>query len=219
MKKIFFNTYKKKIFHIVFENFFKNHLIKDRQVAANRIVVIPHPIMDIKEIGCKINYDCVGLCNSNSEEFIDEMCSVFLKDKSRRILLRSKSNKTSTNSVEIISGFLEASVYYRYINESSMVLVPVPESYKYRLSGSIYDALSRRKVVLTTSSYYAESYSQLYPGTCVYVSSAKDVQKVLDKNTYNEQQLKDSFDLFIKDHKKENIAVIMHTEINKVLEE
>ena len=182
-------------------------------------MVVPHPIRDDIQQNSNIKNDCVGLCNSNSEKFIDEMCEVFKNDDKYKIILRSKKQKFSSGSVKIISGFLDAEVYYNYINTSKTVIVPVPNSYKYRLSGSIYDALSRRKIVLTNNSFYADAYNKLYSGTCIFVSNAKDVKSYFENNESEGKNIDSSFKKFIYDHQKTSIAIRMEKVIKETMEE
>lgn len=221
LKRQLFNLYKNRVYHIVFEDFFKKHLLDVQGVMENRCVVIPHPIKDIIEYDTDIKYDCVGLCNSNSEEFIEDILHETSCDEeeSLKIILRSKKYLKSNKQVSIIQGFLSLDDYYGYVNASDCVLVPVPETYIYRLSGSIYDALSRKKRVLTTSRFYAEEYDKIYPGICNHVSDASStIEYLKNKDDIDKIALK-SFEKFIKDHSKKNVAQVMYSEISKVLEE
>ena len=159
------------------KSLFRNRLIKEIGVPTHRVFVVPHPVKRIVSLQTEQKYDCIGLCNSNDESFIQEAIGreqVF-RQEGLRILLRSKKVEKKDGYVEVIKGFLEKDKYDELIAAGKTVFVPLPESYIYRLSGSIYDALSRNKLVYTTSKYYAKEYERRYPGTCKYVDSVEQL--------------------------------------------
>lgn len=212
-----FNTFKNRTYHFVFENFIKSFLVEQNGVDIDKCFVIPHPVKfrAISKEGSKKNYDCVGLSNSNSEEFIDAMLQLNEEYKKNGIfiLLRSKLKRQSKSNIKIINGFLDYKSYNNYLDKANKVIVPVPAAYSYRASGAIYDAFSRKKIVLTTSKLYSLDYRKRYPGICFGISSAQDVIDRLKEREHKIQQ-NQSFNSFLSEH---DIQVVANT-INQVVE-
>ena len=199
-KRFAFGCYKNKVYHVVFEEFFCNRLVNEIGVLAERVFVIPHPAKAIEGVPTEKSYDCIGLCNSNDEGFIQEAINrdSDFKKLGIHILLRSKSQEKKEGAVEVIKGFMDKEVYDELMAAGKTVFVPLPESYIYRLSGSIYDALSRGKLVYTTSKYYAKEYERRYPGTCKYVGTVDElIEKLLEQG---DAIASSSFNEFIEGH-------------------
>lgn len=207
-KRILFNIYKNKVFHFVYEQFFGEHLSQDLNVKKQRIFTIPHPVKRIDtNKDEKIVFDCVGLCNSNSEIFIKQCLDneKLFAEKNYTIVLRSKEKAIKVNNISIIKGFMEYEKYCKYLDRAKTVLIPLPDNYIYRLSGSIYDALARKKIVLTNSRFYVEAYGKRYPGLCYYVESIKDLLSFLD-NLNDAKDKSNIFEDFINEHSKDKIG-------------
>lgn len=218
MKRVAFSTYKNRVFHVVFEEFFRDHLVKEIGVSADRVFTVPHPAKPIKSVSTGKNYDCIGLCNSNDEGFIIDAIekeNVF-HEHGIHILLRSKTNEKKEGAVKVIRGFMEKNLYDELMAAGKTVFVPLPETYVYRLSGSIYDALSRGKLVLTTSKYYAQEYEKRYPGTCKYVGSVEQlIERLLEKDN---NDISGSFQKFIEGHSIETVSHDIEQMVRIVLE-
>ena len=218
VKLFFLKQYTNKVYHVVFEDFFAKRLI-DLGVKSDRIFVVPHPIQEIKIQTITEKYDCVGLCNSNEELFIEEAISKEkdFKHNNLSILLRSKSQSKIVGSVSVIKGFIEKQRYDKIIGSGRTVLVPLPSTYIYRLSGSIYDALARRKIVLTSSKFYSEEYSRRYPGTCFHVDSVNDLIQYLSNQPNINANITGSFDKFLKDHSIDSTSKALEGMLKKIV--
>lgn len=217
VKRMMFNRYKNRVYHVVFEDFFRDRLVTEIGVHSDKVFVIPHPVKRLEDVPTAKSYDCVGLCSSNDENFIQEAvnreCDFFKHDI--HILLRSKTFEKKNGMVEVITGFLEKEEYDSLMSAGKAVFVPLPETYIYRLSGSIYDALSRGKVVYTTSKYYANEYGRRYPGTCMHVGSVEQLIERL-KNQSN-IETSTSFEKFNDSHSIEIVSREIESMICRVL--
>lgn len=208
VKRLVFSFYMNEIYHFVFEDFFRTYLISEINIAEERVFLVSHPIKSVNINNVDIKYDCVGMCNSNSEQFIDDV--ILMNDElakaGKTVLLRSKNRKVSLSNVEIISGYLNYDEYDSLIQSGRTILVPLPDNYIYRLSGSIYDAIAHEKIVYTSSEFYVNDYGKRYPGICKRVSSAKELLKQLcDTSTPNY----DSFKRFKDDHALGKVGTIL----------
>lgn len=204
VKKWFFNRYKNSIVHLVFEEEFAEYLINTHNVSDKKVYIIPHPIKEEnytkpqKQLG---SYDCVGLCMANSEEIIRDLLNKneVLRKNGIKVLMRSREEHKSLSNVTIINGFLEKEVYDNYINSARYIFLATPDTYRYRLSGSMYDALSKNKPVLTTNKFYANEYEKKYPGLCIYVNNADElINYLVCRSVKNINDI--SLDLFKQHH-------------------
>lgn len=208
IKKFFFRTYMNKVNHIVFEDFFKKYLIKEIGVDEKRIHVIPHPIFrSVASSEKEIIYDCIGLSNSNDENFIkkiidEEKKSSFLKKSNLNVVLRSKNYQFDNGNLKVISGFLPKEDYDSYIKKCKGVFVPLPEAFKYRVSGVIYDALSNYKVVIANNVPIVKEYQEKYPKLCIGVNNVNEFFEKISELRYN-NLFEDDFKDFIQHHDKE----------------
>lgn len=216
IKSVIFSKYKNKINHVVFEGFFKPGLI-EKGVKPERIFILPHPVTYNGNFSNHCIYDCAALCNSNDENFIDELV---LKDKTFResklkLLIRSKKDRPlDLKSITFLKGYVDQSFYNDSLLNSKTVFVPLPPSYIFRLSGSIYDALSRGKIVLTNSEYYYKELNSKYPGICYLISDADSLASFLTKIPES-QSYEDSLTNFLGDHSFEQFIINLEALINK----
>lgn len=213
IKRLAFNTYKNKVYHIVFENFFKNRLVNEIGVLNENVYVVPHPAKIYDTNGISEKYDCVAISNSNDEDFISEAIireNEFLQH-GLHILFRSKT-KEKEGAVEVIKGFMEKEKYDELIMEGKTIFVPLPKTFVYRLSASIYDALSRKKTVFTTSKYYADEYEKRYPGICRYVETVDQLIEELGKDRNTNLS---SIQRFLEEHSIDAASVC----INQIMRE
>lgn len=216
VKLFLFNAYKNKVYHVVFESFFKDRLVNDIGIPLDKVFVVPHPVNPIVNKQTEKRYDCIGLCNSNDETFITEAFNRRdeFEKKNLHILLRSKKLECNSGSVEIIKGFLEHDEYEELMSAGRTVFVPLPQTYVYRLSGSIYDALCRGKIVFTTSKFYANEYDKRYPGSCYFVETVEQLMNLLELEA--KINMCNVFDKFLEDHSIENVSQAIERMISVV---
>ncbi|PEF91604.1 MULTISPECIES: glycosyltransferase family 4 protein [Bacillus] len=210
IKRFLFKTYMNKVNHIVFEEFFKEYLINEIGVEEKRIHVIPHPIFS-PSVSDEDNfiYDCIGLSNSNDEGFIkqiidEEIKTNYLKNSNLHVVLRSKKYKFDNDNLKVISGYLPKEEYDYYTKKCKTVFVPLPNTFKYRVSGVIYDALSNYKVVIANNVPIVKHYEEKYPNLCIGVNDVRGFFDKLDCIKFNTTANKD-FNEFIKHHDEKMI--------------
>ncbi|MEW6621774.1 MAG: hypothetical protein AB1420_01340 [Bacillota bacterium] len=208
IKRLIFKSYMNKVNHIVFEEIFKTYLVKEIGVHENRVFVVPHPVFNqAKSKNFLEKYDCVGLSNSNDDEFIRkiieiERASCFTKRNNLHIVLRSKLYQFDNGFLKVISGFLQKCDYDDYINSSKLVFVPLPQTYNYRVSGAIFDAFSNHKFVVANNVPIVEEYKKRYPKICIGINNVDDFFNVVVENKNNSNKDTNSFKDFIDDHSR-----------------
>lgn len=178
LKKMCFNWYARRIHHIVLEEFIKEHLVESYGLDADKVHCLPHPLNHIMEKQEKV-YDCVGISNSNNEDWIKAILSLeqekkIFQNNNLRIVLRSKKLSFDDGYLKIINGFLEDSKYYNFILSAKSIFLPYPETFKYRMSGSLVDALSNNTAVIGTDIPLFRFFEKKYATTCVTVKSYEE---------------------------------------------
>lgn len=198
-KRYLYNTYQ-----IILEQAFKDFLTEQIAINPERIYTIPHPItiQEITDNHSGFIYDCVGLCHANDDSIVQAIVNQGDKYKSNDLclVLRSKNVVSKVDNIKIINRFLERSEYLEYLKNAKCVFVATPKSYKYRLSGSIYDALALYKVVLTTNDFYPTMYKDMYPNICIRVNGDDDLFDLISSFHNNKYNYNEIFARFIKDH-------------------
>lgn len=210
--QLFFTIYAKKVNHIVFENFIANHLKNKYGVEEKKIFHMPHPLNIVQGIFSK-HYDCVGISNSNKEEWIKEIIdfeiySNIFKINNVKVVLRSKTMTFNDGFLKVISGYLSDEEYYYYVKSTKTIFLPFPESFKYRTSGSIIDAFSNETSVIGSKILLFENVEKEYPSICKVINSANEFINYLltaETSWKNEQK---EFKLFKSRHSDSELKKI-----------
>jgi hypothetical protein len=221
IKALFFRTYMNKFEHIVFEEFIKKKLVDEFGIDSNRIHILPHH-MNVLKIFDKINlkYDCVGLSNSNDEKIIskiveEEKDKSLFKDSRRKVILKSKNIEYDNGFLKVIKGFIENVQFEDYLRSSRSIYMPFPEDFKYRMSGTLIDALSNKKIVYGSNIILIEHFALKYPQICKIIYSEHDFFEFVIKNSFdlNDNQLID-FKNFNNDYSVEKIKTSFEQILN-----
>ena len=217
----FFSSYAKKVNHIVFNEFIGSFLKEKYKI--NNIVVLPHPLYknDVITKSRDTLYTCVGLSNSNDEDVIKQ---IIYKEKDEKVfqtekinvVLRSKESCFNNGYLNVINGYLKTTEYDFYINNSYSIFLPFPKSFRYRMSGTLMDALSNRKIVLGTNIPLLQNYSKRYPKICYIVKDIDDfIEKLQQIQNINYYDLINEFERFEQDHSPVKIINILKEKLKK----
>nr|WP_319473682.1 hypothetical protein [uncultured Sphaerochaeta sp.] len=207
IKRIIFNIYKNHVYHFLFQEDFCEYLSKKIKVDGNKFYYVPHPI-HLRAKGNNIQPNTiVGLCRSVDESVVENFMEndFFLNQSDIKIIIRSKRYRFESNNLKIINGFLEEAKYLEYLDIAAYILVLLPETFQFRISGSIYDAISYGKIVLTNNRIKFNYFNTYYPGLCHYISNIEDVISILNNNSINIEQFNQSYKDFINNHLPERI--------------
>jgi hypothetical protein len=211
IKRSLFKSYASKVEHIVFEDFIKDYLVGNFNVDSNRIHVLPHAITSSSDNVGKNNYSCVGLSNSNDEDIISEIIKIedeqdLLKKSGCKVILKSKLKEYDNGYLKVIKGFLENEIFEEYIKNSQSIYIPFPKTFRYRMSGTLVDAIANNKILYGSNILLIDKYSKKYSKICIKINNAEDFFKQVlnqDINITNEQN--NEFKKFKKDHSNKNI--------------
>ena len=218
-KSIFFNLYKNKVYHIVFEDFIKDYLVK-KGVDSNLVYVIRHPLPVLlntcQPLSNKKSKIFVGLGHGNDESLLCEIINKELETKilqnnNIKLVIRSQQKYIKLPpSVKIINDFLSKEEYENLYSEASGILILFPYSFKYRFSGTLLDAFYSKKIVIGRNIPIVKSFSQMYPNSC-YIFDKVNVlfNLLLDKSEFDN----DEYQIFLANYSDNNIQ----NQLNEVL--
>lgn len=207
----FFSLYVNKVNHIVFEKFIGDYLMERYGLSKERLLILPHPLYKNKIENISPKYACVGISNSNDEDFIKEIIMIekeqrIFENNNIHVILRSKTQTFDNGYLNVFTGYLEQDDYDYYINNTSSIFMPFPKSFKYRMSGTLMDALSNEKILLGTDVPLLKLYQEKYPHICYVVKNPYEfINEVIKINDLDINNIKQEFILFENDHSSKKI--------------
>ena len=214
--RILFRLNKKRFHHIVQCGFMADYL-EDKYNLKN-VIVWPHPMNPVKIGKLDKSIDCLGISNSNDEGLIKFLIDVedkyhYLMNGNLKVVIRSKTQSYNNGYLIVINGMLEKETFDDYVQRAKSILIPFPEDYKIRMSGTLIDALTNNIIVYATSFPLIEESRKEYP----------DIIKIFDKNNFYQMLAKleynnntiDQFNKFRSFHSDENLSNIMFTTLNE----
>ena len=217
--KMLFLMYCKNIHHITLDEFIGDHLEKHFCIHRSKILSLPHPMCGKTESSMRERrYDCVGISNSNDEEWIRKLVSKekqtdwFTRHK-KYAVFKSKTIQFDNGFLKVINGFIDEKEYEYYYGNAKRVFLPFPYDFRYRMSGSLIDALSNRSIVIGTKIPVIERYSEKYPTVCKYVEAIDELLEMIKIDDYKYDDY--AFDLFFDEHSDMNIQEIILEEFKE----
>lgn len=206
-----FNTYKMKVHHVVAEKFFAVYLQEECGISESRAHYLPHPAYKMVSAE-KITYECAGLSNTNDESLIKDIIEKeknlhILKETGKKVILRSKIEEYDDGYLKVIKGYLKEQDYRRLFLSSKKIYMPFPQSFRYRISGTLIEAMSARKRVIATSIALVEEYRDRYPGCCEVADDADTFFEILKtEGTDIDDKI---YDKFLAEHNVNEIKKVM----------
>lgn len=214
IKRFFFKRYMKKVEHVVLEEFIGDYLVEAFDLDRDMVHTLPYPLYENKLKESEHNiYSCVGLSNSNDSNIIDEIIDIekqqeLFKKENCKVVLKSKSMEFDNGYLTVVKGYLETDRYYEYINRAKCLLLPFPASFRYRMSGSLMDALSNNKIVFGIDIPLIRFYAEKYPSVCKTVYNVADIFDYVCN--MNPESTSEDLGRFKNDHSSTVIAETLH---------
>lgn len=192
-----------KITVIVFEDYIKKSLAKKTGIK-NRIVTVHHTLTDIYIAPENENREEIcflGPSGSNDIKFIE-----FIMDSKEQIprncSIKLKNTLYKINQARLILYLsrTENEKYYSEIINSDYILIPYGETFNYKVSGVLFDALSLRRKAIIIGNNTLKEYSIKYPHIILHYRNAEEFIHEIDKlEKYNCSEIAE-FDKFLKDY-------------------
>lgn len=204
-KRWIFNFYSRKVNHIVLEGFIGDFIEKEFSIPRNKINLLPHPL-NSNECSSYKDYDCVGISNSNDDEWIKKIIDIEINEElfaknQCKVVLRSTKYSYDDGWLCVFNGWLDDKKYNDYINRAKRIFLPYPQTFRYRMSGSVVDAFSNHTSVIGSDIPLFLYYSDKYGDICQIVRKPEDLFDVVLKEIDNDQAA-NSFVQFIDEHSK-----------------
>lgn len=215
--KRLFDGFKDKVNHIVIEKYLVEILVNIFGVSKEKVFLWPNPINTvISEYTTNDKlYDCVGISNSNDQFFVDDVIckekeTGFLKKNKIKLVLKSSNQSFDDGFLIVVCGYLEEEMFKHYMDNAKSILICYSNSYLYRGSGIINDAIARRVPVVGRNNLLLKSLKADYP-SIIELFETKDQLVESIKNAINskEQFLKRDFLRFIEERSEKNIQKLM----------
>lgn len=198
-----FDSYKNSVNHFVFEEFILHHLVESYDVNQNHVFLVPHPIISNEEENEK-KLDCVSLGNVDDNLFVEEIVtiekesSVFMNNN-LKIFLKSKDIDFNDGFLMVKKGFLNESDYLDILRSAKKCLIYYPNTYKYRVSGIAFEAVSYGLAIIGNNIPLFSFYCQKYPSLFYVFHNTDDIVNEIKQDRDCEEKRK-SREKFINEH-------------------
>lgn len=195
-KRTFFKRIPKYIEHIVFEEYMKEYMIENIGVL-NKVWVVHHPIdfdkiKDFQRLSNsripKFNFSdnilIFAPSTSNDENFISKLINLqreqrFLSSTRFKLLVKSKQSEYQDDFLIVVKKYFTYEEYLLYLNGAFLILLPYPKSFKYRISGVLFDCFAFQKRFISSSVPIFEYYINKYPEIGETFNSINNFQEIL----------------------------------------
>jgi len=202
LKKFFFKRIPKYAEHIVFEKYMKEYIIENIRVP-NKIWVIHHPvdlgkvqdyqrlsnskISNTNVINSKLIFAPSG---SNDENFISQLINLqkeegFLNSTIFSLLIKSKQDEYQDNHLIVSKRYFSYEEYLMYLGNASLLLLPYPKDFKYRMSAVLFDAFVFKKSIIASSIPLFRYFVNKYPFIGKVFNNVQEFKEIV--YFYNEQ--------------------------------
>lgn len=190
IRLICYKIYRRNNTHVVFQPYMRERLLSLSKRKQD--VKILHHELNLKRSTGKIldnMPEVIALSNTNSEDIIRDMVILdqkfFFSDCDFKILIKSKEIVYRGNNIVVINEFLNKEVYDDYFMNCRVVFMPFGRSNKYRESGTVIDALSNGKNVVSTKILITDFYKKKYPENIYIYNDYEELKSVLKVAIHN----------------------------------
>ena len=210
-----FNSYKNQVNHIVLADYIKDHMINHIKIIEKIVFVCKHPIYDgQKKIfisNSKKPATFIALSSSNDERVIDEIVNYsrlddILKEFNITLYIKSKHINHTTTNLIVFNNYLDRERYNSLLNNCSGILLLLDDTFEYRVSGAMIDALSQGKIVISTNIASARYYRNDYPNMVRISNNIDDLILQLTKYDLNKSQLEENYRSFRIENSLSNLS-------------
>lgn len=199
------NSYKNEVNHILLDESIVVPVSENYDISKEKIHVFPWPYIS-DNYSQKRNKDKVkvlGISNSNDVKQLSDLVDYerktgILEQNNIELIIRKMEgiNTTGLKSIIEIEGYLSNDEYNHLYKECDIVLMPFPLNFEFRCSGTLIDALSAGKRVISSEILESKVYENLFPEIC---KTYKNVKMICDKvNELKETDLEGAIKRFFE---------------------
>ena len=134
----------------------------------------------------------------------------------QRVILKSALETYDGSYLNVVTGKINQEKYNYYVENAKTMVVCFPDTYKYRVSAVVMEAIRNRIPVLGSGIRLIEFYKEAYPSIfeiCTYSDLSYKISGIL--NCKSEEQATD-FQRFINDHSDMEIQNAMKNTLQHV---
>lgn len=218
---ILYKTFCNKVDHIVYESYMKEALVHDYGVKADRVFVLPRARFAYEKCTTDKSYSAIGLSRSNSDNYISKLIKEANEHAEEfadlKILLKVHDGfDDQSEIIETLTSRVSDQEYKELFNSTRIVLDPLPNTFKYRMSAVLFEALSSRKIVIGSDARIVKYFSEKYPHICYSADSPLEMlQLVKCVSSAETKEEHDEFEKFNYDYSddktKDVFAAILST--------
>lgn len=189
VKRFFFKRISKQNTHIVLEPYIKDYLksLGIKKVEVVRHGLIPPYSASLFQIDTTLlhkQFLFSPSMQSVDTEFMeklinDESFIKYLETQNLFLVLRSKTLHSSSPNILIFSQYMSKEEYIAYFLGAEAILLFYPESFRYRVSGVLLEAISCGKKTLMSDIEVFRQYESLF-GANAYFSTPNQLIRCLD---------------------------------------
>lgn len=201
IKRFIFSTFLKKMNHIVMGDFIANFLQKEINIDKKNIFIVRHPAYNFDVKNDQIKSFFIALSYSNDEKLINELILIeknlklFEKNKIT-FLVKSKIQAYKSEYLKVFTGELSRKEYNNAFNNCSGVVILNNKNFKYRVSGTMIDALSYNKIVFASKTPSFTFFKESNKNLIKFFSDPIDLINKLSESKLNYFDLDDDFKKF-----------------------
>lgn len=201
IKQKLWSIYKDEVNHILLDEAIIDGVSQQFMIKKNKLFFFPIPLIEnaklLKETeNNKIKVLCISGSNDKKQlkDFVRYYGEVLKENNIELIIKKDFINLESENdAIVMVNNYLSDDEYNKIYREIDIVLMLFPKDYKYRCSGTIIDAFSYNKKVISSPILEAVSYKKKFPDICTTYNSLDEIiDLILEMN----ELPKDGFDKF-----------------------
>lgn len=179
--------------HIVYENYMKEALVNIYDVDDTNVYVLPRARFSYEKCETAKSYSAIGLSGSNSDQYIEELINTVNeggeKYRSLNIILKAhKKFRVNCDAIETITNRVSDEEYQELFSSTRIVLDPLPNTFKYRMSAVLFEALSSRKIVIGSDARIIQYFSSKYPHICFSANSPEEMLQLINQVSKTETE-------------------------------
>ena len=195
----------KKLHIIVLEQFIKDMVVNILPKRNIHVVRHPLPILKQNDSSFRERGSTILLfapSASNDDIFLHNLCNYKLSDMN--VVAKSNSFKFKTEHVTIYNDYLTNDEYNYYLSNSNFILLPYSQSYNYRISAVLFEAMIMGKPVALLSNNTLKYYADIFRGKICLFSSVEEMEDKLKNfipnemssflNLYSDESLASTFE-------------------------
>lgn len=189
VKRFFFKKISRRNTHIVLEPYIKDYL---QSIGIPKIEVVRHGLIAPYSISSSQTdnsllykkYIFSPSMQSVDNKFVKELVGnksflTYLEKHNLFLVLRSKTLSTSSPNIKILSHYMSKEEYIAYFLHAAIIILIYPQSFRYRISGALLEAISCGKETLMSDIKAFRQYESLF-GLNAYFSTSNQLMQCID---------------------------------------